>query len=272
MCLNEHHVSNVKKLGYIPVGLGKNEFSKDWLRDNTGENIAHKNSFYGEYTFYYWFWKNILPNMNENKWVGFSGYRYHWASNKNLHSDEITKIVNKDNFNNYILKEIPNEWNEYNLILGEQWFVDKYKLSKIIKHGKKILIKNPLSFLKNNRNIRLHFDIFHGIGNLDKAIDQLDENERDDFRNFTRNKKSFNRENLFICRSKSLMDGYFKSIFKWLSQCEKIFGFDLKGYDMTRIYAFLAERYLSYWFQKYGKPLEWPIFFFDTNKNKIEVK
>jgi len=44
------------------------------------------------------------------------------------------------------------------------------------------------------------------------------------------------------------------------------------SFKPTRIYAFLAERYLSYWFQKYSKPLEWPIFFFDTNKNKIEVK
>jgi len=107
---------------------------------------------------------------------------------------------------------------------------------------------------------------------LDKAIDQLDGNEREDFRSFTRNRKSFNRENLFICRSKSLMESYFRSIFNWLERCEKIFGFDLEGYESKRIYAFLAERYLSYWFQKYGKPLEWPIFFFDTNKNRVKIK
>ena len=96
--------------------------------------------------------------------------------------------------------------------------------------------------------------------------------EREDFRLFTRTKKSFNRENLFICRSQELMDGYFTSVFQWLEKCENVFGFNLSGYSMKRIYGFLAERYLSYWFQKYGKPLEWPIFFYDTNKNKIEVK
>ena len=33
-----------------------------------------------------------------------------------------------------------------------------------------------------------------------------------------------------------------------------IFGFDkLKGYDTLRLYAYLAERYLSFWFKKYTK-------------------
>ena len=272
MCLHEHHILNIKKLGYIPVGLGANKFSKEWLKDNTGQNISEKNPNYGEYTFYYWFWKNILPNFENNKWVGFTGYRYHWSDNNSLKSEEITKLVNKDNFHDFVLKKIPSEWENYDLILGEQWFVDKWKLMKILKRGKKFLIKNPLAFSKKNRNIKLHFDFFHGLGVLDKAINELDANEREDFRYFTRNRKSFNRENLFICRSKKLMDGYFKSIFSWLTRCERIFGFNLEGYESKRIYAFLAERYLSYWFQKYGKPLEWPIFFFDTNKNRIKIK
>ena len=68
------------------------------------------------------------------------------------------------------------------------------------------------------------------------------------------------------------MNDYFESVFNWLEKCEGIFGFDLNGYSKTRIYAFLAERYLSYWFNKYSKPLTWPIFFFDTNVNKILIK
>ena len=92
---------------------------------------------------------------------------------------------------------------------------------KILKKGKKFLFKNPLAFSKKNRNIKLHFDFFHGIGILDKAINELDKNEREDFRSFTRNKVSFNRENLFICRSKNLMDSYFKSIFDWLENVKK---------------------------------------------------
>ena len=29
----------IKKLGYVPVGLGAENFSDEWIRDNTLENI-----------------------------------------------------------------------------------------------------------------------------------------------------------------------------------------------------------------------------------------
>ena len=54
---------------------------------------------------------------------------------------------------------------------------------------------------------------------------------------------------------------WFDELFPWLERCEKIFGFDnLQGYDTTRLYAYLAERYLSFWFKKYTKYLEFPYF------------
>ena len=84
---------------------------------------------------------------------------------------------------------------------------------------------------------------------LDKAIDLLDDQNRNEFRDFVNKRNSFNRENLFFVNQK-LMDSYFQSVFDWLAKCEKIFGFNLHGYGKKRIYAFLAERYISYWFQK----------------------
>ena len=272
MCLNSHHLENLKKLKYIPVGLGNKEFSSKWLRDNTGKNISDKNPYYGEYTFYYWFWKNMLSEIQNSCWIGFTGYRYHWSQNNKLHSDELNKKVNLNNFNDFILKEIPDEWKNHDVILGEEMNINNWKFSKIIKHAKLKFLKNPNLFLKKNQNIKLHFDVFHGEGYLDKAVGCLDENEKNDFKNFISKKSSFNRENLFFCKSKVLMENYFRSVFKWLDNCEKEFGFNLEGYSLQRIYAFLAERYLSYWFQKYSKPLAWPIFFFDTNVNKIKIQ
>ena len=269
MCLHEHHLANLKKLNYVPVGLGKNNFSSEWLRDNKEINISEKNSYYGEYTFYYWFWKNILNTLNDNTWIGFTGYRYHWSNNNKISSDAISKIINEENFKDYILKEIPKEWDDTNIILGEEIFVDNWKLSKILKHGGKYFLKNPKYFLKKNRNIKLHFDIFHGPNILDRAIEVLNHDDRIDFKDFVNNEKSFNRENLFFCRSKKTINDYFTSVFNWLLECEKLFGFDLKGYSQTRLYAFLAERYISFWFKKYTKFKTWPIFFYDTNKNKI---
>lgn len=276
MCLYDDHLENVKALGYIPVGLGKNKFRSEWLRDNQGLNISDKNLYYGEYSFYYWFWKNKLNKIQENKWVGFSHYRHHWSNQNKIKSDELNLLINKNNFTSYVLKEPKSEWEDYDVILGDPMYINgHYKLTKIIKNSfssLKILSKNFSAFKKNNRNIKLHFDFFHGYGLMDKAINVLDEKEKNDFKEFVNNKHSFNRENMFICRSKKLMDEYFFSVFSWLERCEPIFGFNLKGYAKTRIYTFLAERYISYWFNKYSKPLCWPIFFYDTNKNKIKVK
>ena len=61
ICLHDKNYSAVKKLGYIPVGLGKDIFSEGWLKGNQGENISEKNKYYGEYTFHYWFNKYTKP-------------------------------------------------------------------------------------------------------------------------------------------------------------------------------------------------------------------
>ena len=82
LCLHDKTLPIVKKLGYLPVGLGSENFSKDWIRDNTLENISSKNKYYGEYTFHYWFWKNIFPKIEDKKWIGFCAYREYWGNKK----------------------------------------------------------------------------------------------------------------------------------------------------------------------------------------------
>ena len=275
MCLYDDHLENVKTLGYIPVGLGRNKFRSEWLRDCVGQNISHKNLYYGEYSFYYWFWKNRLDKVPDNKWIGFSQYRKNWSNQNKIRSDELSTLINKNNYTSYTLKEPHPLWEDYDVILGDPITVSyPYKLSKIVKNGfssLRILSKNPSAFKEGNRNIKLHFDFFHGFGLIDKAISVLDEKEQSDFKEYINNENSFARWNMFICRSKTLMNRYFLSVFSWLERCEPLFGFNLEGYGKTRLYAFLAERYLSYWFNKYSKSLYWPIFFYDTNKNKINL-
>ena len=68
---------------------------------------------------------------------------------------------------------------------------------------------------------------------------------------------------MFICRSKKILENYYKSIFPWLERCEKEFGFEFKGYGLRRIYGFLAERFMSFWFRKYTKFKIIPIVFKD---------
>jgi len=271
LSLYGEHLNNLKKINYIPVGLGENNFNNEWLRDNTKQNISNKNKYYGEYTFHYWFWKNMIDEISDKNWIGFCAYRRYWANHNNMKSNELNKIINNQNFREHVLQDVKNDWSNYETILGERIPFGKIKLSKIIKNGGiKSILRNLNSFIKNQTTVKFHFDIFHGNEKIDKAIDLLEIKERSDFRIFINN-QSFNKENMFICRSKKIIKEYYNSVFPWLQRCENIFGFNLTAWHEIRIYAFLAERYLSYWFNKYTRVKEWPIFFYDTKKNNLKL-
>ena len=255
ICLNNNLLNRVNRLRYTPVGVGAENFSPEWLLDSTGENISNKNKFYGEYTFHFWFWKNMLDKIQDNRWIGFCAYRRFWSNKKN-------NIKNSSIYEN-ALNEIPKEWDDYDAIIGDHTHLDYIKWIKVFKYGKIAFLRNPLVVFKHKRNIRFQFDMFHGNGVLDKAIDLLDDKDKQDFKNYVLKNTSYNQGNMFICKSKRIINQYYETIFKWLNDCEKIFGFDLDGYGKTRVYAFLAERFLPYWFNKYVKTLEWPITFND---------
>ena len=124
----------------------------------------------------------------------------------------------------------------------------------MLKKGFKSLIKNPLIFFNSNiQTLKFHFDMHHGDGNLDKAISCLNDNDRVDFREYMIKNISFHPHIMFITKP-NIAEKWFSDLFTWLFKCEKIFGFEnLKGYETTRLYAYLAERYLSFWFTKYTK-------------------
>ena len=108
----------------------------------------------------------------------------------------------------------------------------------------------------------------HGENNLNKAINLLDPENKADFRDFVINEVSFNPYHMFICQSKEKVKKYYETLFPWLEKCEKLFGFNnLKGYGKVRIYAFLAERFMSYWFQKNTKYTTLPIVFYDIRND-----
>ena len=91
---------------------------------------------------------------------------------------------------------------------------------------------------------------------------------KNDFKDYMNKNFYFHPQNMFICKSKSLLSEYYQTVFPWLEKCENVFGFtNLKGYDLTRIYGFLAERFLSYWFIKNAKFKIMNITFYDINND-----
>ena len=262
LSLNPRHLELIKELNYIPVGLGKLDFNNQWTNDIDIHNgdISHKNEYYGEYSFHYKIWKNKL--LPENKWIGFCQYRKFW-SNENTF-DENLKFLE---FKSKILHSIPEKIEVFDTILGMDLHINQIKFSKLIKKGlKKIITKPSLIFNQNKRTIKFHFDIMHGDGNLDKAISLLDNKEKNDFNDYVNSNLSFSPHNMFIVKKKEILIDYYNSLFPWLNRCEKIFGFNnLNSYGLKRIYGFLAERYMSYWFKKYTKYYLMNIFFKDIS-------
>ena len=247
-------------INYQPVGLGEQDiFPKNWLRDNTKVNISSKNSYYDMYTFHYWLWKNNLQNLDNNKWICFSSYRRFWKNLDNTNGD----------LKNNIIQSPPKEWKNFDTILTEPTDLKNIKISKNNKKGKKLIIKDPsILFNKKKRNIRFHFDLMHYSGNLNKALELIDKKEKSEFTDYLNNETEINFWNLFCCNSPYILNNWYESVFNWLFKCEEIFGFkNLKGYETGRIYAYLAERYLPYWFKKYSNTRTWPTYFYEHEKH-----
>jgi hypothetical protein len=260
-CVTNKPLKELEHLGLNLVGVGNNIFSNKYLLCNNGENINKKEKHYSELTFHYWFWKNELINLDDDEWVGFCQKRRFWLQSKNENI--------KNSFKDMILKDVPIEWKSHDAIICEHIKLET-KFTKLLKRGWRNLLEKPtLLFSYKSVSIKVHFDMHHGHGVIDQAINLMDKKDRDEFRDYVNTKNKFNPHIMFIT-NKKLMDKYFNDLFNWLFKCEKIFGFEnLKGYDQTRLYAYLSERYLSFWFKKNTKYLEWPWTFFDFESQKF---
>tara|TARA_B100001057_G_scaffold380940_1_gene386724 strand:+ start:562 stop:1368 length:807 start_codon:yes stop_codon:yes gene_type:complete len=244
-CVTNKEINFLKENRYILSWVGEMKAPQNYIACDNGENIYYKEKFYSELTFHYWYWKNVLPNEKRNQWVGFCQKRRFWTK------EASHEKINLENLGDYIIKEPLVDWSNYEAIICKPIKVSGAKKIKIIKRGWKNLLKDPsILFNKKKQNLSLHFDMHHGYGNLEKAINELDEENKSDFYEYMNSNNTFNPHIMFISKPE-IIDRWFKNLFEWLERCEKHFEFkNLNNYDTKRLFAFLAERYLSYWFKK----------------------
>jgi hypothetical protein len=259
-CITNKRLKFLEDFCYNLAWVGQNKIPNNYLGCNNKINIYYKEKYYSELTFQYWYWKNLL-NLEKKEWIGFCQKRRFWIK-KNSKIPDISKSNIKEN----LLTESNENWKSYESIICNPIDISGAKKIKIIKRGWKNLLKDPfILFNKDKENIALHFDMHHGYGNLDLAIEEVQEQDKKEFRKFVYTENSFNPHIMFIAKKKITND-WFNTLFPWLERCEKKFGFKkLNGYDTTRLYAYLAERYLSFWFKKYTKYLESSWVFFDNS-------
>ena len=245
-CVTDKVVNFIDKNNYYLCWVGKSESPKGYLKCDSKENIFYKEKFYSELTFHYWYWKNLLSKEKEDNWIGFCQKRRFWINTTNKNNE-----INQNNINDFLITKPSQDWSKYDVILCNRINVFGAKKIKILKRGFRNFLTDPLIlFNKYKQNISLHFDMHHGYGNLDKAITILDNEDREEFKKYVKNNNKFNPHIMFITKP-SIAKKWFEDLFSWLEKCEEIFKFEnLKGYDTQRLFAFLSERYLSYWFKK----------------------
>jgi len=257
-CVTNKREIFLEKTKLILAGVGKKEFPDFYLLSNSGHNIYYKEENYSELCFHYWYWKNKLNTANKN-WIGFCQRRRHWIKKKSINLK-----VTKANLHEHIIEIPDNDWDGYDSIICNPINVNPMKKMKIFKRGWKSLLKDPsIIFSKKKQNLLLHFDMHHGFGNLEKTIAYLKKDDQSDFYEYMKINTKFNPHIMYISKSK-ILDRWFSELFTWLKKCESLFeDQSLLNYDTKRIYAFLAERYASFWFKKYTNFKEHPWVFID---------
>tara|TARA_B110000261_G_scaffold156188_1_gene189773 strand:- start:822 stop:1661 length:840 start_codon:yes stop_codon:yes gene_type:complete len=274
-CITHKPINGIQLLNLTPFGVGTCEFPSNYLIENTGDNIAHKNYNYSETSFHYWYWKNLLNQNMDNDWFGMCQYRRYFVKYeyksliKNLDGKQgfYPGIKNFKDLEKMLQKEPSLEWKSFDVILCEPWSVTVKSKMKLIKRGLKSIINDPLIiFDKKKHNIKLHFEMSHGYDNLQSAINVMAMKDRGDFLEYISKNTMLSGHCIFLSNNTKLINNFYADLFEWLFRCEKIFGFDLKGYDTQRIYSFLTERYTPFWFDKYAKVKYWPWVYCDITK------
>ena len=224
-CLSFKHYNLVGKLpNFIkPLGLGKEKYPDNWLVENTGQNIANLNKYYGQYTGIYWIWKNQLIDMNDNDWIGTCEYRKYWLNNL---------FTKKQKFSTRSLYS--------NLLQTDNQIFDKCEA----------VLVQPIFF--KTENVNEQFNKIHKVDILKSCLGFLDQKDREPFKKFLK-KNMLSAPPLFITKVK-IFKKFCEQIFPVLNRCYDYFNKNEMCYEENiRLPAFFIERFSSFWFEEYCK-------------------
>lgn len=222
-----------KEKGYIPIIVGKNHVEYPYfVRDNTGENIAEKNSNYCELTALYWMWKN----GDESKNLGLCHYRRFFTdfifTTKPISVFKVEKILKKYDI------IVPQTWIRLDCTV-QNWFLEVEGKEKDLRNLRNIIKKRYVDYLA----------VYDEIMNGNEAF----------------------YCNMFIMPY-HLMDRYCEWLFDILFELEKITDLTGYTAAEARIYGFLSERLFNVWVKKNKLKIKYmPVYEVD-NGRKIKKK
>ena len=201
----------LKKDGYCYIHVGDNIKNSSLLCDNTGNNIASKNSTYCELTALYWIWKNAKFQN-----VGLVHYRRFFLSKKS----------NVFKFHFLDKKVIENILNNYDMILPK-----KYKCKETIYE-----------------NYCLHH-FGSDLNDIRKIIEKKFPDYLESYNYIIYHQKSFYTRNMFIGK-KEVVDKYCSWLFAILFEFEQNVDLTNRDLYQRRIFGFISERLFNVWLYK----------------------
>lgn len=196
--------------GYQYIGVGPGQLDI-LFHDSSGDNIAHKNSYYCELTAIYWIWKNY--SCPPDSYIGLVHYR--------------RALVN-------------NSWLD---ILRKKCLTD-LNVSKLLTNSD-IILPNKVSF---SNSLYAQYGDAHDSSDLDIVLDyiQFKNPQAGHLVNKFMNLNSGYIYNIFITR-KDIFDQYCEWLFDILFSVEHLIRpMEKHGYQ-RRVMGFLAERLINLW-------------------------
>jgi len=249
------------------VGCGnKFNFPTNWHLSSTKKNISEKFFSYADLVGHYYIWRNFLDKYNQDSWVGFSQYRRLWIKNKIINDVELNLL------DRIILTNIDESWNEYDAIIPPAFFFRKKK-KEILKNIFLFPIKRDINLLKYKTTVLDQFAQTLGPFGKDlifEIIQYLPTSESYDFLEFLKTRTYLSAHGMYISKVK-IINQYSNLIFEWFLKCENIINKNnnLPLINNSRIFQYINERFLDYWFSKYYKVLRWPMIMYNLDKNKL---
>lgn len=203
---------------YLPLQVGSEgkEKIKNYLQDNTGENISNLNPYFCELTGLYWAWKNL-----KNDYIGLVHYRRYFFLNEKHYKNENEKFKNV-----LTLKEADKILDKADIILPKK---RKYYIENLYNHYKHTMYIEPLD---ETRNIikEKYPEYLQEFDNLHKRT-------------------SAHMFNMMIMK-RSILDQYCTWLFDILFELEKRIDESKYNTFHSRFYGRISELLLDVWINK----------------------
>ena len=211
-----------KESVFFPIQAGKavSGFDLKIQGDDTGNNISEKNVMFGEFTAWYWGWKNIKKIYPDLEYIGLAHYRRFFALDSSFEGNLLynTRIPQMKNYDALLIQKLKN----HDIILARQ---DSFNYSHLAAQY------IDAHYLEDYLCIKT---IVHDI------YPEYDQS----FLHIFRENNKMSLYCLFMARYE-LFEQYFEWLFPLLFEAEK--RIDVSGYNtyQKRVLAFLAERLLN---------------------------